>query len=95
MVVEVEVVVEAVVVHQHVELTILLRESLRFFAPFSLLLNELITVELPVGRGGGGGGSGGGGGGGAPCGGVLCAGNKDTHFRTNSFSMFHVTLCLI
>ena len=82
MVVEVEVVVEAVVVHQHVELTILLRESLRFFAPFSLLLNELITVELPVGRGGGGG---------APCGGVLCAGNKDTHFRTNPFSMFHVT----
>ena len=91
MVVEVEVVVEAVVVHQHVELTILLRESLRFFAPFSLLLNELITVELPVGRGGGGGGSGGGGGGGAPCGGVLCAGNKDTHFRTNPFCMFHVT----
>ena len=23
--------------------------------------------------------------------GVLCAGNKDTHFRTNPFSMFHVT----
>ena len=45
-VVVVVVVVEAVVVHQHVELTILLRESLRFFAPFSLLLNELITVEL-------------------------------------------------
>ena len=75
-------------VHQHVELTILLRESLRFFAPFSLLLNELITVELPVGRGGSGSG---GGGGGAPCGGVLCAGNKYTHFRTNSFSMFLVT----
>ena len=27
--------------------------------------------------------------------GVLCAGNKDTHFRTNPFSMFHVTDVLL
>ena len=27
--------------------------------------------------------------------GVLCAGNKYTHFRTNPFSMFHVTDVLL